>query len=148
MISPEAFKGDYTRDSTNFKTHALETFDLQVDARSLVGFPITRQNDITVPYYYKFLKECNFYGNNYSSSPMTYEAFSKFNFMVVENLRKKNILSGQLTVNLKFREILTRKLYLIIMPVYKKTLSFDEFYTVEVNDNNQSRETYASDNIE
>ena len=141
LISPEAFKGDYTRDSTNFKNHGLETFDLQVDARSIVGYPITRQNNISVPFYYKFLKECNFYGNNYSSSPMTYEAFSRFNFMIVENLRRKNILSGQLTVTLKFTEILNRKLYLVIMPVYKKILTFDEFYTPELSDGYSLNET-------
>ena len=65
---------------------------------------------------------------------MTYEAFSRFNFMIVENLRRKNIVSGQLTVTLKFTEILNRKLYLVIMPVYKKILTFDEFYTPEIND--------------
>ena len=71
---------------------------------------------------------------------MTYESFSRFNFMVVENLRRKNILSGQLTVSLKFTEILNRKLYLVIMPVYKKVLSFDEFYTPEISDGNNAPE--------
>ena len=141
LIDPEAFKGDYTRDSTNFKNHGLETFDLQVDARSLVGYPISRQNNLTVPYYYKFLKECNFFGNNYSSSPITFEAFNRFNFMIVENLRRRNVLSGQLTVNLKFSEILTKKLYLVIMPIYKKILTFDEFYTPEVSDNNNIQDS-------
>ena len=65
---------------------------------------------------------------------MTYEAFSRFNFMIVENLRRKNVVSGQLTVTLKFTEILNKKLYLVIMPVYKKILSFDEFYTPEISD--------------
>ena len=112
-----------------------------MDARSLVGYPITRQSNISVPFYYKFLKECNFYGNNYSSSPMTYEAFSKFNFMIVENLRRRNILSGQLTVTLKFSEILNKKLYLVIMPVYKKVLTFDEFYTPEISETHSLNET-------
>ena len=76
---------------------------------------------------------------------MTYEAFTRFNFMVVENLKRRNILSGQLTVTLKFREILARKLYLVIMPVYKKTLTFDEFYTAEIND---SQNTNDNDQLE
>ena len=138
MLTPESFKGDYSRDSTNFKTHGLQSFDLQVDSRSLVGYPITREGDISVPFYYKFLKECNFYGNNYSSGPMSYDAFTKFNFMIVENLRRRNINSGQLTVSLKFKKILQQKLYLIIMPVYKKSLSFDEFFTPEVSENQQN----------
>ena len=65
--------------------------------------------------------------------------------MVVENLKRRNILSGQLTVTLKFREILARKLYLVIMPVYKKTLTFDEFYTAEIND---SQNTNDNDQLE
>ena len=71
---------------------------------------------------------------------MTYEAFSRFNFMIVENLRRKNIVSGQLTVSLKFTEILSKKLYLVIMPVYKKILTFDEFYTPEISDGNSTSE--------
>ena len=72
---------------------------------------------------------------------MTYEAFTRFNFMIVENLKRRNVLSGQLTVSLKFREILDRKLYLVIMPVYKKNLTFDEFYTAEISDNNNLNES-------
>ena len=109
-----------------------------------MGYPITRQNNLTVPFYYKFLKECNFFGNNYSSSPIGFESFNRFNFLIVENLRKRNITSGQLTVNLKFTEILSKKLYLVIMPVYKKILSFDEFYTPEISDSNNIRETSYS----
>ena len=71
---------------------------------------------------------------------MTYEAFSRFNFMIVENLRRKNILAGQLTVSLKFTEILSKKLYLVIMPVYKKVMTFDEFYTPEIHDGNNTAE--------
>ena len=141
MLTPESFKGDYSRDSTNFKTHGLQSFDIQIDSRSLVGYPITREGDISVPFYYKFLKECNFYGNNYSSGPMSYESFTKFNFMIVENLRRRNITSGQLTVSLKFKRILQQKLYLIIMPVYKKSLTFDEFFTPEVNENQSNSQT-------
>ena len=72
---------------------------------------------------------------------MTYESFSRFNFMIVENLRRKNIVSGQLTVSLKFTEILNKKLYLVIMPVYKKILTFDEFYTPEISDGYNASET-------
>ena len=139
FISPAAFKGDYSNDTTNFKSHSLESFDLQIDSKSIVGYPISQVGNSTLPFYYKFLKECNFYANNYSSGPMTYDAFRKFNFLVVENLRRKNITQGQLIVKLKFKKILNEKLILIIMPVYKKILTFDEYFIPEISDPSESR---------
>ena len=116
---------------------------MQVDSKSLVGYPIAEVGDSCLPFYYKFLKECNFYANNYSSGPMTYDAFRRFNFMIVENLRRKNITNGQLIAKLKFSKILSDKLYLLIMPIHKKLLSFDEYYIPEITDANESRNDYA-----
>ena len=144
MISPTAFKGDFQKDSTNFKSHSLESFDLQVDSKSIVGYPVNEVGDSTIPFYYKFLRECNFYSNNYSSGPMTYDAFRRFNFIIVENLRRKNITNGQLIVKLKFRKILDDKLYLIIMPVQKKLLTFDEYFIPEIIDANENRQVDIS----
>ena len=138
LISPEAFKGDFDKDSTNFKSHGLDSFDLQVDSKSVVGYPIAQEGDSVIPFYYKFLKECNFYNNNYSSGPMTYDAFRRFNFLIVENLKRKNITQGQLIVKLKFKQILSDKLYLLIMPVHKKSLTFDEFFVPEITDLNDT----------
>ena len=139
FISPEAFTGNYEKDSTNFKSYDLESFDLQVDSKSIVGYPITEVHESTIPFYYKFLKECNFYANSYSTGPMTYDAFRRFNFMIVENLRRKNITNGQLIVKLKFGRILSNKLYLVVMPVQKKMLTFDEYYIPEISDAEDSR---------
>ena len=139
FLSPEAFKGDYSKDSTNFKTHGLESFDLQVDSKSIVGYPLSEVGDSSIPFYYKFLKECNFYSNNYSSGPMSYDSFRRYNFMIVENLRRKNITNGQLIVKLKFSKILSDKLYLLIMPVHKKMLTFDEYFIPEILDATESR---------
>ena len=143
FISPEAFAGDFNNDTTNFKMHNLDSFDLQVDSKSLVGYPIAEVDDSSIPFYYRFLKECNFYANNYSSGPMTYEMFRRFNFLIVENLRRKNITDGQLIVKLKFKKILSEKLYLVIMPVHKKNLTFDEYYIPEISDANEGRSDLA-----
>ena len=146
MIPPAAFQGDYDKDTTNFKSHSLESFDLQVDSKSLVGYPISQVGESTLPFYYKFLKECNFYGNNYSTGPMTYDAFRRFNFLIVENLKRKNITQGQLIVKLKFKNILPEKMYLLIMPVHKKSLTFDEFFVPEITDaNDTSNNDYQMD---
>ena len=143
FISPEAFQGDFLKDTTNFKSHNIESFDLQVDSKSLIGYPIAEVGDSSIPFYYKFLKECNFYSNNYSTGPMTYDAFRRFNFIIVENLKRKNITNGQLIAKLKFKEILSEKLFLIIMPVHKKVLSFDEYYIPEISDATDNRNDYA-----
>ena len=70
---------------------------------------------------------------------MTYDSFRRFNFIVVENLRRKNIVNGQLIVKLKFKNMLTDKLYLIIMPVHKKVLTFDEFFVPEISEASDSK---------
>ena len=105
---------------------------MKIDGKSLSGYPLTRDGNQFLNFYYKFLKECNFYNNNYSSGALPYQSFRDYNFMIVENLRRKKILNGQLTVKLKFKNILNRKLYLIVMPVHKKILTFDEYYQPEV----------------
>ena len=69
---------------------------------------------------------------------MTYDAYKRFNFIVVENLKRKNLTNGQLIVKLKFKKILSEKLIFIIMPVHKKILTFDEYYIPEISDSNDS----------
>ena len=140
FISPEAFKGDYTRSLNNFKSQGIESFDLKVDGKSLSGYPLTLTGNQYLSFYYKFLKECNFYNNNYSSGALSYDAFQDYNFMIVENLRRKKLFNGQLTLKLKFKHILNHKLYLIIMPVHKKVLNFDEYYQPEVVESSNARD--------
>ena len=101
FLTPEAFKGDYTRSRINFKSHGIDSFDLRVEGKSLSGYPLTQMGNQHLSYYYKFLRECNFYNNNYSSGSMTYDAFRDNNFIIVENLYRKKIRHGQLTLKLK-----------------------------------------------
>ena len=111
----ENFNGDdYRHSTTCFKSNYLDTFDLQVDSRSLAGYPITRKADMLLSFYHKYLDECNFYQNPYSTGPMTYESYHKSNFFIIENLMKKNGFCGQLTVDLKFRNLLANKLVLVL----------------------------------
>ena len=100
------------------------------------GYPLTQGGTQYLGFYYKFLKECNFYNNNYSSGAISYDAYRDYNFIIVENLRRKKILNGQLTLKMKFKNILNHKLYLLVMPVHKKILNFDEYYQPEVTEAN------------
>ena len=131
----ENFNGDdYKHSTTCFKSNFIDSFDLQLDSRSLAGYPITRQAEMLLSFYYRYLNECNFYQNSYSTGPMTYEQFHKSNFFIIENLKRKNVFRGQLTLDLKKRNLLFNKLFLIIMPVYQKQLTFDEHLNVAVAD--------------
>ena len=65
---------------------------------------------------------------------MSYKDFSNGNFLIVENLQRLKINSGDLMARLKFKNLLTEKLYLVMCPIYQKRMSFDEFYNVTVSD--------------
>ena len=54
--------------------------------------------------------------------------------MIIENLCSKNIKSGHLTLNLKFKSTLTEKLYLVYIPIYQKKLFFDDSYNAMIGD--------------
>ena len=54
--------------------------------------------------------------------------------MIIENLCAKNILSGHLTLNLKFAETMNHKTYLLYVPIYQKKLFFDDSYNAMIGD--------------
>ena len=54
--------------------------------------------------------------------------------MIIENLCAKNITSGHLTLNLKFKSTLSHKTYMVYMPIYQKRLFFDDSYNVMIGD--------------
>ena len=135
LMTLDTFNGkDFKHSTTCFKSYYLDHFDLQVDSRSLPGYPIERQGDLVCAFYYKYLNECNFYQNPYSSGPMTYAEFHRSNFFIIENLKRKNVFRGQLTLNLKFKTLLAQKLYLVMMPIYQKQMHFDEHLNVSISD--------------
>ena len=134
LIEPSAFDGDFKESSVNFKMHGLESVDIQVDSRSLPGYPLEIQGGLAHQFYYKFLRECNFIDNHLSSGPIDATNFTNFNFIVMENFKRKKIYDGQLTVILKFTKDLTKKLHLILFPITQKKISFDEHLNVNVSD--------------
>ena len=74
------------------------------------------------------------YENPYTPDPLSFEDFQTSNFLIIENLCAKNIFSGHLTLNLKFRNLLTDKVYLTYMPIYQKRLFFDDNFNAFVGD--------------
>lgn len=125
---------DYMGSSTCFKAHGLDTFELSVNSVNLPGFPLKAQGDTYMDFYHKFLKVTNFFDNPYSNGPLTYQDFTDGNFLVVENLQRLKVYNGDLMARLKFKNLLSEKLYLVMCPIYQKRLTFDEFYNVTVSD--------------
>lgn len=65
---------------------------------------------------------------------MDYAHFIRQNFIIVENLQRYKIYSGDLVAKLKFQSSLDKKLFLIMMPIYQKKLTFDDYLNITVSD--------------
>ena len=137
----------YINCKTNFKCFGLDSFELAVDSVNLPGFPLRTHGSTSMDFYHKFLKVTNFFDNPYSNGPLTYEEFGNGNFLIVENLQRLNIFSGDLTARLKFKQQLTQKLYLVMMPIYQKKITFDDFFNVTVSDMNVNEANKQNDKI-
>ena len=130
----ESFNGSLTTSTTSFNPHNISEIDLKVDSKSVSNYPIKRNLDKYNEFYLKFLKNCNFFDNPNISDVLTYSDFVEHNFLLVENLKRKKILNGNLTLHLKFGSLLTEKLYVLILPLVPKKLKFDESATPFVVD--------------
>lgn len=134
LMQPEAVTGNYRESMLDFKSHNLESVDLQIDSRSIPDYPIKRDGMYGFAFYRKYLAECNFLENTLSAGGMGMGPFQKNNFMVcVENFKRKKLFTGHLTMTLKFAEELTKKLYIVMVPVYQKKLQFDQNLNVTVS---------------
>ena len=98
-------------------------------------------------FYHKFLKVTNFFDNPYSNGPLSYEEFGKGNFLIVENLQRLKIHDGDLTARLKFKRQLTQKLYLVMMPIYQKKITFDDYFNVTISDMNVNEANKQNEQI-
>ena len=134
IMTTEGFTGDIRKSSTNFKMHNLDWLDIQINSRSVSGYPLHQRNQLGYEFYYKFLRECNFLDNHLSSGSMDLTSFQDCNFIVIENFKRKNLFNGQLTVNLKFTQVLTENLYLVLLPITQKKVNFDEHLNVTLSD--------------
>lgn len=134
LMQPDAVTGHYRESTLDFKSHGLESIDLQIDSRSIPDYPIQRDGTYGFAFYRKYLAECNFLENTLSSGGLDFDSFQKNNFLVcVENFRRKKLYTGQLTMTLKFTEELDNKLYVVMVPIYQKKLNFDENLNVTVS---------------
>ena len=129
---PDLFDGSVLKPITNFKPYNLQSFDLILDARSISGYPLKTYENNVSEFYFHFLEQCHFWKNSYSTGPMSYDTYRKQNFIVVDNLKRRGLNNGQLTLALQFKSILDRNYILIIMPIYQQMLEFDEHLTAQM----------------
>ena len=120
--------------TTRFRPHDLDSFQLSIDSVNLPGYPLQVKGFNYNEFYYKFLKETHFFDNPFSPGPMTYTEYREQNFLMVENLQRYKIYSGDLVAKIKFKKPLETKMFLIMCPIYQKKLTFDEFLNVTVSD--------------
>ena len=131
FMDPEAFDGDYAKSSVKFEKHNIDTVDLQVDNLSLVDFPLSMKSNNYIEFYLNYLKSTNRFQNAYASGAISFNNFSS-NFLIFKDLKEDNLSSGQLILKLKFKEVLSKKLYVIFMPMFEKSVSFDSHLNISV----------------
>lgn len=134
LMQPEAYDGDYRESTLDFKSHGLESIDLQIDSRSIPDYPIKFDGTYGFAFYRKYLAECNFLENTLSSGGLDFDSFQKNNFLIcIENFKRKKLYTGQLTMTLKFSKELDEKMYIVMVPINQKKLNFDENLNVTVS---------------
>ena len=132
LSTPELFDGSILKPLTNFKPFNLQSFDLILDSRSISGYPLKAYENNVSEFYFHYLEQCHFWKNSYSTGPMNYDTFRKQNFIIVDNLKRRGLNDGQLTLALQFKSILDRNYILIIMPLYQQVLEFDEHLNAQM----------------
>ena len=133
LMSPEVFDGDITKSSFKFTNHNLKSMDLQVDNQSLPGYPLVMKNTNGINFYLNYLKVTNRYENVYASGAINYSNFMNYNFLTFVNFRDENLTNGQAILKLNFTANLTKKLYLVYMPLYERQVVFDSFFNASVD---------------
>ena len=120
--------------TTSFMAQRLDAFDLKLDGQSISSYPLKVKSELRHQFYQKFITETNMLSNPFTSGPMNYTDFLAFNFIIPENLKRKNITQGDLCVVLKFQEALTDILQLIVYTIDTKCIVFDEYLSMDVVD--------------
>ena len=120
--------------TTAFMPQLIDTFDLKLDGQSISSYPLKLTSGLRHQFYQKFITETNMISNPFSSGPLNYSDYIAFNFILPENLKRKNITQGDLCVTIKFTAPLPDSLQLIIYNIDQKCITFDEFLNMEIID--------------
>ena len=147
FMRPEAWEGSYTGTITHFNPQNIERFDLQLNAKSLPGYPLELNNYSAHNFFYHFNKTCNFWDNPLTLGGVNYQSFINGNFIVVEDLKNKGYDDGQFCLSLKFKEVLPRNLLLVMLIIKQKSLQIDEFLNCSVHNLELSKADKEADKL-
>ena len=133
LMDPTQFEGSFTESITNFGVMGLESFNLQIDGLSLPNHPIEASGFSVQNFFFNFNQTCGFWDNPNSFGGVNYDSFMRDNFLVVANLKQLGHESGQFTLDLRFKELLTKNLLIVMILIHQKTLQMDEYCNVTVH---------------
>ena len=133
LMKPDDWDGSYETSICHFKPYGLQSFDLQVDAKSIPGYPLQKHTNSLAQFYYKFNRECGFWNTKNSDGSMDYDNYTSQNFLIAENLKAKKLQSGQFTLDIKFANNLNNNMLLVMMVARQKALQFDEWLNISIH---------------
>ena len=148
LMDNSSWDGSIRESAVNFKTQNLESVDVKIDSRSLSGYPIRNHGTASIDFWRKYMTECNFLENNYSSGGLSLSDYQMYNFIICENFKRKKLYSGHLTLHLKFKTALSNTIQLVLMPITQKKLNFDENLNVTVSDMNVEAADEVNEELE
>ena len=132
-MTPDAFNGDYTKSSFKFTHNDLESIEIQVDNLPVINNPLKMSGSNGNEFFWNYLRSTNRFLNMYSNGSLSYQNFMDSNFLIFTNLKSDGHKHGQLTVKLKFKEILSEKLFCLFVPIQEKKIIFDAYMNAQVH---------------
>ena len=132
FMDPAAFNGDYKKSSFKFNHSNLDSIEIQVDNLPIINHPIKMNGTSGNDFFWNYLKNTNRFYNMFSTGSLSYTNFMTSNFLVFTNLKQDGHTHGQLTVKLKFKEVLSEKLFCLLVPIHEKKIVFDAYMNAQV----------------
>ena len=148
LTEPDLFDGSLLESLTHFKAYGLDMLDLSINSRSISGYPLKANGTNHMEFYFHFLEQCNLWKNTISPPPLDYDEFMKNNYIVVDNLQRRGLQDGQLTLTLQFKNVLSSNYLLIIQPIYQQLIEFDQYLNATMRSSTLSETERANKKLD
>ena len=70
------------------------------------------------------------------------------NYIIVDNLQRRKLSEGQLTLSLQFKNVLSENYLLIIQPIYQQILEFDQYLNASMRSSSSTEAEKANDRLQ
>lgn len=148
LTVPDLFDGSLVESLTHFKPYGLDLFDLSINSRSIAGYPLKANGNNHSNFYFHYLEQCNLWKNTISPPPLNYDEFMKTNYIIVDNLQRRKLPDGQLTLTLQFKNVLDKNYLLIIQPIYQQLIEFDQYLNATMRSSSSSETEKANKKLD